>query len=405
MRQDAKVRAVVAAGLLVAGTTGVLFAQAPQPREQPGAAGAAAAARGDANANADAARHGQHTRRMIAYALYTAIDGSELHFAARAARGGQHQHDAANRADNNQNANDRQGQDEAARQRMQQEGQRVAEQLQRQADRQFQASEHLLGAAQQGLGAGADAAPRAEGRDAWSQRLYSVASQYTNSLRAISGADQAARSDSPSGAADSGRGNDDQARGGERINRIDAARVVLVNQAVKEALAASDLRREIRVHGAQGPMAQRLQERAQEMVANSEQVLQQVLADSNSDAGRQAPGAGNDPNAAGRQNAGQGNDNNANPRQNPGQGNEANANDRQNAGQGDANANDRQNAGQGDNNNANDRQNAGRDNAQGQGRTSVRELAQQAQQLVQTLERINSGEAGGEQGAGERESR
>jgi hypothetical protein len=348
------------------------------------------------NARARAANNtedqGQNRDRfLILHALNKAIDGSGLQFAAEFARGGRQQdnqgQDADNRRDRrdddqrdrrdrrdddqrDRNADNRQA-DNQNRQRDQQGDQQgdqqLASQLEQQARQEFAASDRLLDDAGNDIksdeGAGA---ARAEDRTAWTRRLHTVANQYATTLRslaAVSGRDDRA-SDS---VGNRDRSNDDQNRRNvradrdqenrsdanqnaqqrQRLNRGDVARVILINHAVRQAAEAYGLnqwsnRQQADNTDARGGSAQRLQERARQLEADSNQILQRVQASAN------------------QQQANDGNQRNRDQ--------------------------DRD-----ENENRNQRN---RDQDQ-QGRASVRELAQQAQQLVDTLQRSNASEPRG----------
>jgi hypothetical protein len=356
-----------------AGLPGILVAQESNARPQQGAEAAADGS--------------QHTQRVIARALHIAIDGGDLQLAAQAARGGRYQDgqrrnaenqrdnaaNAENRRDNNAaNAENRRDNDaanadnrrdnDAENQQRQQANQQVVQQLQRQASQEFQASNRLLAAAEEDFrGQDGGAASREDG-SAWARRLHTAAHQYVQTLQTLSGV-QEGRSDatnnSVGGQADqqndragsgarSGQGENNAEAG--RLNRTDAARVVLVNHAVRQALQASEINQWTQAAGSQraavqGASAQRLQEHARRLASESRQILQSVQASAN---------------------------------------------------RGDRGADDRRdNADAGQRNQA-----AGNQEAAGQhGQVSVQALAQQAQQVVDTLQRI-SGAGEGQRGQG-----
>jgi len=240
----------------------------------------------------------------------------------------------------------------------------------------------LLRFAEKGLGADNANANAAEGRDAWSRRLYTAADQYANSLRAFAGvnANQTNRSNDAANRDNPNQGQDrEQGRG----NRLDAARVVLINQAVRESLVASEMRQAARFQGANRPWAQHLQERAQQVANESDRLIQQVIDDASKDEGRQDRAnpanaaedrGGNDKDQANRDKA---------------EANAASDNNQDNANQANANAANRGN---------DDRGNAS-------GRPSVQTLARQARQVVQTLERIGAGNPQENPAEGARENR
>jgi hypothetical protein len=357
-------------GLLALALPGTLAAQQPNARAQ--------AANNAANEGQDQDRH------LILHALNKAIDGTGLEFAAHLARGGRQQDDQGrqeadnrrDRGDDNQRDrrdDDRQG-DNQDRRRDRQADQQLAGQLERQARQEFAASDRLLDAAGNDArpDAGADAA-RPDDRTAWTRRLHAAANQYTNTLRSLAGVrerdDRASGSEGNRGQgdADQDRRNDraDRDRAGRsdsnrnaqqhrRLNRGDVARVLLINHAVRLATEAyfvnqwDDRRQGDDADSRRGP-AQRHRERARQLEADSNQILQQVQA------------------SASRQ------DDDDNRRDQ----------DR------DQNRRDRD---QEQRNRDRDQQNRDQDQ---QGQASVRELTHQAQRLIDSLERINASESRG----------
>jgi len=352
-------------GLLALALPGTLAAQQPNARAQ--------AANNAANEGQDQDRY------LILHALNKAIDGTGLEFAAHLARGGRRQDDQGRQeADNRRDRGDdnqrdrgddgRQG-DNQDRQRDQQADQQLAGLLEQQARQEFAASNRLLAAA--GNAARPDAA-RPDDRTAWTRRLHAAANQYTNTLRSLAGVRE--RDDRASGSeGNRGQGDADQDRRNDRaerdradradsnrnaqqqrrLNRGDIARVLLINHAVRQATEAyfvnqwDDRRQGNDADSRRGP-AQRLRERARQLEADSNQILQRVQA------------------SASRQD-----DDNRRDQ------------DRDQ---------DRRDRDQEQRNRDRDQQNRDQDQ---QGQASVRELAQQAQRLVDSLQRINASESRG----------
>ena len=343
---------ILTAGLLVATLPTMAVAQVINERVQaqpvPGQPGAAAATL--------AADNQQQTQQAIAHALGMAICGSELQFAAQSARGGRQQNQNADdnnrnrrdndNADNNRNRRDN---DNADNQDRRQAHRQAVQQLQQQAWHQFQDSDQLLQAADNDLRANeANAGNRAGDRSEWSRRLYTVANQYANNLRNLSGANNRPP-DSVEGQNDQDRANNDnrdrnrnqdQGQGrnqssSSNLNRTEIAQVTLINLAVSEALKGYELTQSSNANrlAAQSASGQRLQAHARQMSSESQQLLQKVIAS--------------------------------------------------------ANFRD---------NNPDDRENNDRNNARGgqQGQASAQSLARQAQQVIDTLQRIS----GSTQGAG-----
>jgi len=394
MTQRNDVLTVGLAALLTAAVLpGSLVAQDSDARSQRAEAGAAAP---DGQ---------QHAQRVITRALHIAIDGGDLQLAAQAARVGRFQdgqrRNAENRRDNDSNADnrrdnaaDRRDNDAAAaanadnrrdnadnrrdnaanadnrrdndgeNQRRQQDHQQVVQQLQRQARQEFEAGNRLLSAADEDLrGQNEGQASRGEDRSAWSRRLYTAAHQYVQTLQDLTGV-QEGRSDASNSVGGQGDQRNDRAGAGGRsgqdenaeagrLNRTDAARGVLVNHAVRQALQAHEIQQWTQALGSrpaavQGASAQRVEEHARRLAAESRQILQSIQA-----GGRQRDGG----------------------------------------------ADDRDNAGAGQRNQA-----AGNQEAAGQrGQASVQLLGQQAQQVVDTLQRISdAGEGQRGQGADNR---
>ena len=288
----------------------------------------------------------------------------------------------ANANDNNANADNRRNENAANDRREnnqeQQAHQQAVHQLRVQAWRQFENGERLLRDANATLGAEANnaaGAARDDSRSAWTRRLHTASEQYATTLRALTGVGnrepQASGSNENQNQANrerdradanqnqnqnqnqANRGNDNQNERSGWLNRGEAAQVALLNQAVRESIEAFELNQShhqifggnqaAAVHAS----AQRLQEHARQMSADSQQLVQQVQAGLNNQQANQ-------------------------DRDRQGNQDQRNANARN----------------QGDNNNNNDNRN--NDNNR-QGRASVRLLAQQAQQVIETLQRINSG--------------
>jgi hypothetical protein len=364
-------------GLLALGLPGTLAAQQPNARAQ--------AANNAANEGLDQDRH------LILHAVNKAIDGTGLEFAAHLARGGRHQDDhgrqeADNRRDRgddnrrDRRDDDRQG-DNQDRRRDQRADQQLAGQLEQQARQEFAASDRLLDAAGNDTrpDAGADA-DRPDDRTAWTHRLHAAANQYTNTLRSLAGVrehdDRASGSEGTRGQgdADQDRRNDradrdradrsDSNRNAQqhrRLNRGDVARVLLINHAVRLATEAyfvnqgHDRRQGNDADSRHGP-SQRHRERARQLEADSNQILQRVQA------------------SASRQ------DDDDNRRD---QDRDQNRRDREQEQRNrDRDQQDR------------DRNQQDRDQDQ-QGQASVRELAQQGQRLIDSLQRINASESRG----------
>jgi len=428
MTHSAKALTLGAAALLAAAFNAPLFAQVANPAAG-GAQGVnpAANARPIANANANAAvaddQH--HTQQLIAHALGMAVNGSDLQLAAQAhgryrqgqGRGegqarnrnadnrneNQANNDARNaNADNRRNddananrdnnADNRRNENANADRRDQNQDQHAIHQVRVQAWRQFENGERLLREANATLNAegnnnaAAAGAGRDDSRNAWSRRLSTAAEQYASTLRALTGIGSRApeatavnddqnrndrgRADANQNQANRGNANENQAdRGSDNqnaraggLNRGAAAQVALLKQAVREAIEAFELNQAhhhafgANQGGVVNASAQRLQEHARQMAADSQQLVQQVQAGLN------------------------------NQQNNQDQNRQANQ-DRDRQGNQDRNA---QNA------DARDRGNKQNNNAR-QGQASVRSLAQQAQQVVDTLQRITP--AAGQGGA------
>jgi hypothetical protein len=355
-----------AVGLLVLALPVTVAAQ-----QQPGA-------RAQAGTNAGDEGHRQH-RFAVLHALSKAIEGSELQFAAQLTRGGRPQDNPGqegndrrdrDRRDDNQRDRDRAAdnrpEDNQERQREQQANQQLASQLEQQARQEFAVSNRLLDAvgddlrSEEGQGAGAD---RGDERTAWTRRLQRAADRYNDLLRSIAGVRERGDRESSS-VGNRGEGDNDQNRRTgrndsdrnaqqqqqqqqpQRLSRGDIARLFLINHAVRQASEAyflnqANSRRPGDNAEARGGSAQRLQERARQLEADSNQILQRVQASANRP------------------------DNDGDQR--------------------DRNRDQDQNRDR-------DRRNQDRDQDQA-GRASVRELAQQAQQLIDALQRIGANES------------
>jgi hypothetical protein len=343
----------------------------------------------------------QQTQQAITHALGMAIRGSELQFIAQSTRGGrsqdqnadnnQNRRDRDNDADNNQNRRDRDNADnnqnrrdrddnandnnqgrrdrdnadndqnrrdrddannDADNQGRQQAARQAVRQLQQQARHQFEGSTQLLQAADNDLRAlEGNAAPRPGDPSAWSRRLHAVASRYADTLRDLSGVNNR-----PAGSV-GGQNDQDQARRGDQdrdrgqdrreggnLSRAEIAQATLINHAVCEALGAYQLNQATGANrvAAQTTAGQQLQAHARQMAAESRQILQDAIAG-------------------------------------------ANRRDDNDAARDDNRRND----------DAKNRNDDNRDNARGgrgaQGQASVRSLAQQAQQVIDTLQRIGGG--------------
>ena len=315
-----------------------------------------------------AAVDGQHqTQEVIAHALGMAICGSELQFAAQSAQGGRRQNQNADdnnrnrrdndNADNNQNRrdndnadNNRNRRDNDDNQGQSQAQRAAAQQLRQQAWHQFESSNQLLQATDTDLRA--SEANRDGDRSSWSRRLLTVSSQYANTLRSLSGVSSNRPSGTVGGQDDQDQANNrnnDQNRnqGGNNLGRTEVAQVTLINHAVGEAIQAFQLRHPNNASrfAAQNASGQRLQAHARQMSSESQQLLQNVISNANWQ----------------RQNDNQGER----------QGQRQNDNQGERQGQ-------RQNDNQGER----------------QGQASVQSLAQQAQQVIDTLQRISGGTAG-----------
>jgi len=342
---------------LTAALTGLVQGQVPGTTRADVTASAAVAL--DAN---------QHTQQLIAHALGMAINGSDLQLIARAARQGQIQRQDQDR---NRDANDRDD-DNLQNENRGNAGERnrgdwqTAQILERQAWQQFEGSNQLLRTAYQDLMAQENAANAPNNdRVAWSRRLYNAANQYVTTLRNVSGVSlrQPGAYGSIGGERqndqDRNRGDDqdrDTARNQDRNrntgpwSRTDALRTALTNQAVKEAIEAFKLNNQNQLGSANRavpintPAQQQLQEHARRMAAESNQVLERVRGTLN-------------------QQDDQNLQNNANRQDNQ----------------------DQQSNRRGIDNNANEPQGQN----QNQDRASVTLLVQQAQQMIETLQRID----------------
>lgn len=324
-------------------------------------------------ANNPADEEQNQNRFQVLHALNKAIAGSDLQFAAQVARGGRQQDNQGQDADNRQdrrdgNQRDRAGDDRQDanqnRQRDQQSNQQLASQLEQQARQEFAASNRLLDAVEKDIRSDADAgAARSDDRTTWTRRIHRAANRYTDTLRSLAGVregdDRASGSVGNRGEADDDQNrrndrtdrdqanrtdSDRDAQQRQRLNRGDVARVFLINHAVRQATEAYFLnqwnnRQQGNNADARGGSTQRLQERARQLEADSNQILQRVQ------------GSGNQQDSdANRRNQDRDRDQDQN------------------------------------------RRNQDRDQ---QGRGSVRELAQQAQQLIDALQRINASESRG----------
>jgi hypothetical protein len=320
------------AGLLALALPSLLWAQEQETRAR------AAAGAGGSPAEQD-------NQLLISHAIGTAINGSNLQLAAQqaAAQGRRQEGQDQGTAQQRQQQQEQQQQQQAQQQRRQQ----VVQLIQQQARQQFESSDRLLRTAKDNLGP--------EDRDNWSRRLYTVADQYTNTLRALAGVDsaRAGRSDIQGGQGARERARGEQGEGpssareeisGGGLGRLEVASVALINNAVHDALEAFELRRatqEARGARSQSAQVQQLREHARQMPSNSKEVLQRFL----------TTYQGADDAAAEQQREARG----------------------------------------------------GQRGEQRQGRASVRELAQQAQQVVETFERISASAPGDTSGAGGRQ--
>jgi hypothetical protein len=314
------------AGLLALALPGLLWAQEQETRAR------AAAGAGGSPAEQD-------NQLLISHAIGTAINGSNLQLAAQQAAAQGRRQEGQDQG----TAQQRQQQQQAQQQRRQQ----VVQLIQQQARQQFESSDRLLRTAKDNLGP--------EDRDNWSRRLYTVADQYTNTLRALAGGDatRAGRSDIQGGQGARERARGEQGEGpssareeisGGGLGRLEVASVALINNAVHDALEAFELRRatqEARGARSQSAPVQQLREHARQMPSNSKEVLQRFL----------TTYQGADDAAAEQQREARG----------------------------------------------------GQRGEQRPGRASVRELAQQAQQVVETFERISASAPGDPSGAGGRQ--
>jgi hypothetical protein len=343
---------------------------------------------GRAQAGTDAGDEGhQHHRFLVLHALSKAIEGSELQFAAQLTRGGRPQNNQGQEADDRRDRRDDNQRDRAAgnrqednqdRQRNPQANQQLASQLEQQARQEFAVSNRLLDAVGDDLRSDeARGDDRGNERTAWTRRLQRAADRYNDTLRTIAGVrergdrgpdsvgnrgdrddDQNRRADRERADRDRERADRDRERADrdrdqagrndsdrnaqqpQRLSRGDLARVFLINHAVRQASEAYFLnqtssRQPGNNAAARGGSGQRLQERARQLEADSNQILQRVQASANRP------------------------DNDDERR---------------------------------DQDQNRDRRNQDQDQA---GRASVRELAQQAQQLIDALQRINANETRG----------
>jgi len=348
-------------------------------------------ARAQAGNNATDDEQNQH-RFQVLHALNKAIAGSDLQFAAQVARGGRQQDNQGQDADNRQDRRDDNQRDRADnqrdraaenrqdanqdRQRDQQANQQLASQLERQARQEFAASNRLLDGVEKEIRSDADDnAARSDDRTTWTRRIHRAANRYTDTLRSLAGVREGDDRGSDS-VGNRGQADDDQNRRNDRndrdqanradsnrdgqqqqqrLNRGDIARVFLINHAVRQATEAYFLnqwnnRQQGNNAEGRGGSNQRLQERARQLEADSNQILQRVQA------------------------SGIQQDNDAN------RGNQDRDRDR------DRDQNQR--------NQDRDQNQRNQDRDQ-QGRGSVRELAQQAQQLIDAFQRINASESRG----------
>jgi len=361
-----------AAGLLAFILPVTVSAQQPNARAQAG--------------NNAADEEQNQNRFQVLHALNKAIAGSDLQFAAQVARGGRQQDNQGQDADNRQDRRDDNQRDRAAdnrqdanqdRQRDQQTNQQLASQLERQARQEFAASNRLLDGVERDIRSDADDnAARSDDRTTWTRRIHRAANRYTDTLRSLAGVREGDDRGSDS-VGNRGQADDDQNRRNDRndrdqanradsnrdgqqqqrLNRGDIARVFLINHAVRQASEAYFLnqwnnRQQGNNADARGGSNQRLQERARQLEADSNQILQQVQA------------------------SGIQQDNDAN------RGNQDRDRDRDR----DRDQNQR--------NQDRDQNQRNQDRDQ-QGRGSVRELAQQAQQLIDALQRVNASESRG----------
>lgn len=321
------------AGLLALALPGLLWAQEQETRAR------AAAGAGGSPAEQD-------NQLLISHAIGTAITGSNLQLAAQQAAAQGRRQEGQDQGTAQQRQPQQQEQQQQQQQAQQQRRQQVVQLIQQQARQQFESSDRLLRTAKDNLGP--------EDRDNWSRRLYTVADQYTNTLRALAGGDstRAGRSDiqGGQGARERARGEQGEGPSSAReeisaggLGRLEVASVALINTAVHDALEAFELRRatqEARGARSQSAPVQQLREHARQMPSNSKEVLQRFLttyqgADDAAEQQREARG--------------------------------------------------------------------GQRGEQRPGRASVRELAQQAQQVVETFERISASAPGDTSGAGGRQ--
>jgi hypothetical protein len=176
----------------------------------------------------------QHAQRAVSHALEMAIGGSDLNFAAQLVMVGNQQGRQGQQTA--QQPQGGQGQETAQQQTQQQACQQVVQQIQQQARQQWEISTRMFNGVNDRLNNEGGAATGAEDRNAWSRRLFTAAQQYTTTLRTLSGAtgESSSRSQAEGG----------QAAGLEvagNLNRTDLARAILINHAVKKALRAFEL--------------------------------------------------------------------------------------------------------------------------------------------------------------------
>jgi hypothetical protein len=326
-------------------------------------------------ANNDAEEGQQHNRFLVLHALNKAISGSDLQFAAQFSRGGRPQDNQGQEAENRQDRRDENQRDRAAenrqednqnRQRNQQSNQQLASQLEQQARQEFAASDRMLDAVEDDIRseAGGD---RSNDRANWTRRLRNEANRYTDTLRSLAGVREGDDRESGS-VGNRGQADDDQNRRNDRndrdrgnrsdsnqnaqqqqrLNRGDIARVFLINHAVRQATEAfylnqwSNRQQGNNAEEREGRgSAQRLQERIRRLEADSNQILQRVQASANQ------------------------------------QDNDDNRRDQ-----------DRDR----DRDQDRDRNQRNQDRDQ-QGRASIRQLAEQAEQLIETLQRASATES------------
>jgi hypothetical protein len=304
---------ILTAGLLVATLPTMAVAQIVNERVQaqpvPGQPGQVQPGAAAATVAAD---NQQQIQQLTAHALSMAICGSELQFAAQSARGGRHQdqnadndrnrRDRDDNADNDQNRRDRDDNadndqnrrnrdrdnddNNANNQARRQAHRQAVQQLRQQASHQFESSNQLFQAAENDLRASeANEGNRAGDRSAWSRRLYTVAHQYANTLRDLSGASNRP-SGSVGGQTDQERGNNDNQnrnRSDRNPNRTEIAQITLINHAVSEARGAFELTQwnNATRSAAQSASGQQLQAHARQMASESQQLLQNVIASAN----------------------------------------------------------------------------------------------------------------------------